>query len=134
MGIRLPGIKGTIIGDRVAMIDLFPTVLDLLGIKFSEKVSGHSLIPLMFLGAKYPFPIFADMPKYPNFPEDIIMMIKGDYKIIYNRTKRTWELYDLKKDSGEMENIFFQSDIAEAYKSELLKWFTYMTRNQSRSD
>src|SRR5690606_27537973 len=40
-----PGIKAQRIPDAVNLVDLFPTVLDLLGLPPSRQPEGHSLLP-----------------------------------------------------------------------------------------
>ena len=38
---------GQVVGDLVSNVDIVPTILDLLGLPISERVQGHSLLPLI---------------------------------------------------------------------------------------
>jgi muconolactone delta-isomerase len=44
---------------------------------------------------------------------------EGDLKIIYRERDDSWELYDLKKDPKELNNLIGSSPLAEAMKEKV---------------
>ncbi|MCX7973248.1 MAG: sulfatase-like hydrolase/transferase [Candidatus Aminicenantes bacterium] len=101
----LPELFGhKVIEDRVQAIDLLPTILDLLGISYEQELlDGESLIPL----------IFSSSSGFKMKKERIFLSELGDKKaVIYDKFKyiydfflQTEELYDLKRDPGELLNL-----------------------------
>lgn len=120
--IRVPGVAAKDVTERVALVDVFPTVLDLVGAPFDGKVQGVSLLPVALEGRPRGKPVYAELCKYPNWPEDIRALYVGDLKIIWNKTKNLWELFDLATDPREQKNVFRSHPKAEAMKRALLDW------------
>ena len=98
---------GTTTGAIAGHIDLYPTILDLLGMekKAGQVMDGMSLVPVLTgkgeLGRKAYFNYF---PYRPN--EGGVTVVSGDFKLI------RWfgpgvpsELYHLKEDIGETKNV-----------------------------
>jgi arylsulfatase A-like enzyme len=94
----------------VVNIDNAPTILDMAHIKIPDDMQGRSLLPI-FKGnvptdwrkaIYYHYYEFAPphwaMPSYGIRTER--------YKLIYYYTINEWELFDLKKDPDEMDNLF----------------------------
>ncbi|MBN1268176.1 MAG: sulfatase [Kiritimatiellae bacterium] len=99
------------IDTRVGLIDLMPTLLDLLGIPYDEEeIQGMPLFDVA-TGAPAPerphYAVRADAFIGP--PAQILYeaLYAGDDKLIRNRTgkKSEWELYNLARDPGEQENL-----------------------------
>lgn len=98
-----PGTTGTFAGH----IDLYPTILDLLGLekKSGQLIDGVSLAPVLTgSGAVRREAFFNYFPFRPN--EGGVTVVSGDHKLI------RWfgpgvprELYDLKQDIGETKNL-----------------------------
>ncbi len=98
--IKVPGLKGREIARQVRLIDLMPTALDFAGITPPAAASGRSLVPLLYGEETGPGP-----------GEDIISESSVGGKVIRSgRWKLIWypertELYDLKKDPAERDNL-----------------------------
>jgi len=45
---------------------------------------------------------------------------EGDLKIIFRETENSWELYDLKRDTGELNNLMGTSPAGEVMKGKLM--------------
>jgi len=96
------------IDSNVQLLDLSPTILNLLGIKLPLTFIGKS----MFDGLKFSRPIFSESakPDLINLKYDankkVISCIDGNFKLIINELKDTIELYDLKKDFQERSDLF----------------------------
>ena len=106
--IRAPG--GTMtarrVADTVRSVDLLPTLLDLLGVKTTERFEGTSLVPLM-TGEKKELGLAAYSEAiYPRFHfgwSDLRALTSGRYKFVAAPRP---ELYDLQQDPGESHNIY----------------------------
>lgn len=88
------------------IVDIAPTFLDILNITYPEKINGHETIPLH--GSSL-LPIFEGNER--EEPEYFIsglkkfrMFRKGDYKIV-KMNDGDWELYNIKNDPSETENL-----------------------------
>lgn len=103
--------KGIIINDIVEQIDIPATILDLATIPVPSWMEGRSLVPLM-RGKKHQLrPAFSmTMERNPSRRSQItkgtIAVWVGDYKLIYYLEDEKSLLFNLKKDPGEMSNLF----------------------------
>jgi arylsulfatase A-like enzyme len=89
----------------VQTIDLYPTVLDLLGAEVPTQVQGRSL-----LGSADPDrSVFSEaLVSRRHRPENfgqLAAVRAGGWKLIYNRGQRRGELYDLKADPSETRDL-----------------------------
>ena len=104
--IRLPGgsTAGTI-RQQVQTLDIMPTVLELCGCQAPEGMVGQSLAPLWGGGTGR----YEDRPAISEMWRDTRHMIAArtsEHKLIWDsRNPGTPELYDLRTDPGERENI-----------------------------
>lgn len=127
--VRLPGGKKGDIDAMVQNIDYGPTILDLAGVETPPDMHGVSFLPLL-KGKKVPGwrnSLYYHFYEYPA--EHAVRRHYGvrtdRYKLIhfYNDID-CWELYDLKKDPMEMNNIFGKpgtEKITKELKKEMLK-------------
>jgi arylsulfatase A-like enzyme len=110
----------------VAGLDFYPTLLDFAGVSVPEGVSldGKSLKPLFYGQTLDERPLFWHYPHYGNQggePSSIIR--KGDYKLIYYFESAASELYNLKDDPSEMQDIAAQDrELAKTLETELLNY------------
>jgi arylsulfatase A-like enzyme len=89
------------VADPVSLIDLGPTVLDLMGVATPPRYMGQSLVP--YLRGQRPVltrPILAEARLKQALVTDEGM------KIIYDTLAQTVELFDLRRDPGEEHNLF----------------------------
>ncbi len=118
--------KSKVINTFVSLIDIFPTILSIAKINYSNyKIDGENLIPLI-LGKAKSIPII-----YSEVDENIVSLhntkkiaaIKQNEKIIYNEPysyesagffsfappeRLKIEFYDLEADPNEKSNIYFR--------------------------
>lgn len=105
---------GQIIDSHVRLIDIMPTVLDLLNLKESLPCQGISLVPYMEKKERDDLDAYIET-YYPreNFGwSELTGLISGDWKYI-QAPKR--ELYNLKSDPAEVTNMI-RSDAKTASK------------------
>ena len=114
MIIRYPGkIGSTIVVDQPAsLLDLFPTICELTGIKTPDGLDGRSLLPIL------------KRPGAKREPQDLFWntgkqsaIRRGNWKLLRTKTNPNTKLqieptpkgtflYDLKDDPGESNNLF----------------------------
>ncbi len=102
--IKLPsefGISNTLCRQPVSLVDLVPTILDLLRIKIENDFDGNSLLPLIQdreneYKTKY---IISEISR------KYACAIRGHWKLIANYGESTIELYNLKEDCEETKNL-----------------------------
>ncbi|MDF2159014.1 sulfatase [Algoriphagus sp. CAU 1675] len=137
-GIRVPMIlswKGQLVEGKeihtpVISNDIFPTLLDLSGnpqvLDSIEDLDGKSLKSWVFNTEekKIREPLFWHYPHYGNqggSPGSVIR--EGDWKLIYFYENQKSELYNLKEDIGEQNNLVdSRADLAEEMKNKLFQW------------
>ena len=110
MVIRYPKLvkPGTTIEQMVMNIDLAPTFYELAGVKTPSWVQGESMVRL-FKGSKdrrksFLYTYWVDL-NYPQYPRTLAVRTK-DWKLVtYPDTDEISELYDLKSDPHEMDNL-----------------------------
>jgi arylsulfatase A-like enzyme len=105
--VRLPGVTkpGTTTGVPASSIDLFPTVLDVCGVKSDAEPDGVSLVPVLKGGTLDRDAIYWHYPHYANQGSRPGGAIRaGEWKLIefYENGRR--ELFNLKRDISESRN------------------------------
>jgi arylsulfatase A len=113
--IRMPAnAKPAVIDTPVSSIDFLPTILEACSVKSNAQPDGVSLIPLTKAERLKPRDLYWHYPHYSNQGGKPGSAIRsGDYKLIefYENGRR--ELFNLKKDPGESQNLI-ESDKAIA--------------------
>lgn len=112
--VHVPSAKPSRVDARRSLIDLVPTLLDLLHIDppkaaedSADRLSGTSLLPDVFLPADKRAEardIVIDMPAGP-YNDARRAFIHGDLKLTLSNNA-SYELYDLAKDPAEAENLW----------------------------
>lgn len=128
--VRWPGVTapGTRCSTPAISMDFYPTMLDMagLGLKGEQHVDGVSLVPLL----KNPFakfnrgPLFFHYPHYSNQGGGpASAMRKGNYKLIQDLEDGEFELYNLKEDISEHNNISqLEAGRVKEMAAELNEW------------
>ena len=114
--VKYPNVRtGNIYNEVVSVVDLMPTVLDVLGFEVPEHVQGQSLLKLEFESGKSRNVISESFPNgyfiswHPRFHRIERAIFSGQYKFI-SSTAGKRELYNLSKDPNEMENLYKEDD------------------------
>lgn len=109
--IRLPNVEGLSVnpgrrvGGRVSLVDIAPTVLEILGCELAVPVDGRSLLPYLEGKAEDPdWPLYAEsaMGKLTRGWSQLSGVYAGNHKYILAPTP---ELYDLSQDPEEARNL-----------------------------
>src|SRR3989338_757223 len=93
---------GVKIREQVGIIDIMPTILDILKIKSRQKLSGESLLPLISGNKKEERILYSELARGGK---DSVSARFKNWKYIYDVKENKDELYDLNSDHGERDNI-----------------------------
>ncbi len=103
LAIRLPGQPGRMVDDPVSILDLTPTVLQLVGAPLPPGVHGHSLLPHLLPGAPASL-TGSTRPLVLNESEQYGVIV-WPHKLLVRPGDNLIELYDLAEDFAEARNI-----------------------------
>ena len=97
---------GTMSDAFTHIVDVFPTLLDINGIHYPEKVDGEPSIPLQ--GSSLLTVLEGGTRKEPEFimsgfTEDKRMYLKDSFKL--EKNIGDWELYNIKEDPSELHDL-----------------------------
>lgn len=113
-----PRIKeGKRINQQAQLIDVMPTILNLLDIKFQKKIHGNSLLPAI-IGTAEDFNKYAFSTK--GFEE--VAVRTNEWKLIF-RSNSSHELYNLVLDPKESSNLIKErSDKFLELRGKFFEW------------
>jgi arylsulfatase A-like enzyme len=125
------------ISSQVRQVDIMPTILNLLNIDMDDKIDGISLTPF-FENKKIELPpaIIENIPTRDNNFKHVIGVRTENYKYFRNfiNSNQDAELYDLKKDPLENNNVLSQKPEIVKQSEEILKKYFDSLSNQSLSE
>jgi arylsulfatase A-like enzyme len=110
--IRFPGLikPGSVNSKMILNVDFAPTFLECAGLPIPADMQGHSFLPL--LRGKSPRDWRTSMYyRYYHYPGDHQVQqhygVRTDrYKLIFFHRLNQWELYDLRTDPHEVNNVY----------------------------
>jgi len=117
--------SNSVISRQIPNVDIFPTILDIIGIESQKKVDGRSLLPIIN-GKKLrdSFVYIESSPGIGKGKDKVIGIRSSNFKYFrdLNNTGRVLRLYDLKNDPLEENNIANKSKpMLKNLEEELLK-------------
>jgi len=108
-----PGMdKALRVMDTVSLMDLAPTIVDLLGVEVSEKTRkfrGQSLVALIEGKESRSEGVISEVSHEiakMDWSKTKIAIRTSNWKYIYSREQELRELYDLRRDPKEAQNVF----------------------------
>jgi len=113
--------EGEVCDRLVSTMDIPPTIAYLFGVDPPEVWQGHSLLPLDNYSGRGVFGEALDKrgSEEKGDEKEIHYYREGDFKIIYNERDDSWELYDLKEDPKELNNIVDDCPAADDMKAKV---------------
>jgi len=113
------GLNKKIIKEQVRLIDIFPTILDILKINYKGPAHGDNLMPLILGTNCYDRALISE---YMHYYEEKKALIDNSYKYIYFTESQKRELYNLQNDSAELKDIHKQlPEITSSMHNQLMK-------------
>lgn len=133
--------KNKKISENVQIIDIMPTVLDMLKIPLIDKIDGKSLLPLIESESDFArdFAFAESIEEHFEGNKRVFFsgvkgkwrtMIVGKWKIIYmpHPKEDIFELYDLEKDPDENTNLILEEKkTAEEMKTRILDYLKHQS-------
>ena len=117
--LRIPGGSDRkVVSDLVRIIDIFPTVLELLGVSGFSGIEGRSLLGLMAGKPESPRLAYADALNLYDLNAHMVATRRPNDGLVYCAMDREWkllyrpkdpdqsELYNLERDPGERINLY----------------------------
>ena len=111
----LPNVE-RIAAQNVSLVDLFPTLCDLVDVPIPDALDGRSLVPLMQGKTEgWPNEVYSEMYHHLNGPAE---MVKFDDLKYFRFNERDWpeQLFDLSRDPEERHNLIGDPEYAGALR------------------
>jgi hypothetical protein len=99
--IRGAGVRPQLVATPVGLVDLGPTILDLLGVPTPASYQGQSLVPIL-RGS----PAALTRPLLAEGRLRRALYTTDGLKVIADARRKVVEVYDLRQDPGETHNLF----------------------------
>ncbi len=100
----IPGGEPRVIDEPRSHVDLVPTIMELTGAKPNAELRGKSFLPELFGAAPDARDVLTDLPE-DSHNERRRALRHGDWKLISFANDFRFELYNLKADPGETDNL-----------------------------
>jgi arylsulfatase A-like enzyme len=121
--IAVPGRKPVVSDEEVGLIDVGPTLVDLLGLAVPSQFHGRSLLPIVNGSSLPPRPIFSELLPSTATPDHEVVIVEGGKKLLHKVSERRFELFDLTADPKQMKNLAddpSHKEVLESLKAKLL--------------
>src|SRR5262249_9363834 len=123
--IYMPGQSPRQVESPAMLIDLAPTLLELVGVQRPKSFVGRSLVPALAGGALPPRPVHAELMPAPDWNHEARMRVDADgkTKIYYRISDNLFELYDLAADPDEQKNLVDEKkEVTRRMKTAIASW------------
>lgn len=106
MVVHVPGLPARRVASPVQLIDIAPTITDLVGIATPGSFDGESLVPLAEGAATAPRPVFAELIPDIAVPRRLVTLVSGGWQLIVDLALGSRELFHIAKDPMAQRNLF----------------------------
>jgi len=126
----LPKFQGISVAQTVSLVDVMPTVLEMIGLPAPKALQGKSLLPFFFKPKKEARRLAYAETYYPRFHfgwSELQSVQDGRWKLILSPEP---ELYDLKIDPEEKNNLAFeQKKLLTRLEDEAKRYINQQSQN-----
>jgi arylsulfatase A-like enzyme len=127
---RIPGMSVTQeIEEVVSVVDITPTVLDILNIDHPTSVDGESLWPII-TGARQRR-VTSEVYSELEFTHDLTSVVSGPWKLIHHLRSDSYELYNTIEDGVEENNLIDEAPGQASVLSQKLSRWLDVKRGES---
>ncbi len=102
--VAVPGQEPRAVDTPVSLIDVAPTIAELLGVRIPDSFDGRSLVPAIEGEALAPAPVFAELIPDRKVKRRLFTVIDGGWQLIVDFALGARELYHLDDDPGAQHN------------------------------
>ena len=102
---RIPGVAPRVVDGNVMLLDLGPTLCDLVKIPQPPTMHGRSLLDAVLGKPLPPELVYAEMLPATSWNHNWRALVDGHWKLIQKLSENTIELYDLSNDPTEQHNL-----------------------------
>jgi arylsulfatase A-like enzyme len=122
--VHIPGAKPAKIDTQVMLIDVSPTILDVMGVARPPEFKGRSLARAARGETVPSLPAYAELLRAPDWDHEAKAMVDADgvRKIIYRISENLFEMYDLSKDPREQDDVVYERKDARELERQLNAW------------
>jgi arylsulfatase A-like enzyme len=103
--VAIPGQAPVVSDEEVGLVDVGPTLVDLVGAAKPSNLHGRSLMPIVEGGSLPPRPIFAELLPSTATPDHEVVIVDRGKKLLHKVSERRFELYDLTTDPKQLKNV-----------------------------
>lgn len=115
--------ESLVVDHPVSLIDVMPTIAELVGFQIPEGIRGESLVPLMTPGGTQPERPQIALTARPQAGSDLEAVVDEGWKLIVKRETGEVALFDLGADPGEL------TDLAPKYPERVAKLHRILDEN-----
>lgn len=126
--IKVPGVAPRTVDSVVQLIDVAPTVAELIGAPRPASWVGRSLVPALAGDALAERPAYGELLPAPSWKHDAKALVSGDgrWKLFYRISDGRYELYDLAADPDERKDLWGKAGEAatagKQLQEQMLEW------------
>ncbi|HLU66367.1 MAG TPA: sulfatase-like hydrolase/transferase [Kofleriaceae bacterium] len=118
--IHVPGGAARRVERPARLIDVAPTVAELLGLEVPDSFDGDSLVAVLEGEPMQPRPVFAELIPDRKVPRRVVSLTSGGWQLIADFGLGARQLFDLRRDPTAQENLLIDAPgRAQALEAEL---------------
>jgi len=103
--VAVPGQPPVVSDEEVGLIDIGPTLVDLVGVVPPPNLHGRSLMPIIAGGSLPPRPIFSELLPSTATPDHEVVIVDRGKKLVHRVPEHRFELFDLTTDPKQLKNV-----------------------------
>jgi arylsulfatase A-like enzyme len=126
---RVPGRAPRHVPERVMLLDLGPTLVDLLGLARPASFVGRSLLPALGGAPLAEVPVWAELLPATAWQHSWRVLIDGNWKLIDRISENALELYDIAADPGEQHNLALEQAATAQQRKQAARAFMARLRS-----